>query len=162
MPIAAFAAPTVTVCNSAWLKIILLLRKQITGAAYGQHAARVLGFVGCALLCALCALVPWLGPGPWLLITLGLAGAGALGVFPLYHAFTQDISSAHQGKITGMAGVAGWLIPAGFQTLFGKLADSTGSFDLGLALAGFLPLLAVIPLWLIWKPVSEPSSSQVH
>ena len=115
------------------------------------HSARVMVFAGCAVLCAACVLVPWLGKGWLLLAVLALAGAGALGVFPLYHAFTQDISSEHQGKITGVAGVVAWLVGGRIQKLFGQLADSTGSFDLGLALAGFLPLLAVVPLWLFWK-----------
>jgi ACS family hexuronate transporter-like MFS transporter len=115
------------------------------------HAARVLVFVGCAILCAACLLVPWLGKGGLLLAVLSLAGAGALGVFPLYHAFTQDISSEHQGKITGLAGVAAWLVPAQIQKLFGVLADRLGSFDLGLALAGLLPMIAAIPLWLFWE-----------
>jgi MFS family permease len=125
---------------------------------FSVHAARVLVFAGCALLTAGCALVPWLSKGWLLLLVLAVAGAGALGVFPLYHAFTQDISGEHQGKITGVAGVAAWLVPAQIQRLFGVLADRTGSFDLGLALAGFLPLLAVVPLWWFWKNVPEPQS----
>jgi ACS family hexuronate transporter-like MFS transporter len=96
----------------------------------------------------------------WLARQLSLAGAGALGVFPLYHAFTQDISASHQGKITGVAGVAAWLVPAQIQKLFGVLADRTGSFDLGLALAGFLPLLAVIPLWLFWNRSEKSGVNQ--
>jgi ACS family hexuronate transporter-like MFS transporter len=115
------------------------------------HTARTLVFAACGALCALCVAVPWLDRGWPLLAVLSLAGAGALGVFPLYHAFTQDISQEHQGKITGVAGVAAWLIPAQFQKLFGALADYTGSFDLGLAFAALLPLLAVVPLWLFWK-----------
>ena len=133
-------------CLAAGALAVWLARRHLS-----VHAARVLVFAACALLCAACVLVPWLGKGWMLLAVLSLAGAGALGVFPLYHAFTQDISSAHQGKITGVAGVAAWLIPAQIQKLFGWLADRTGSFDLGLALAGLLPLLAVIPLWLFWK-----------
>ena len=119
----------------------------------------MLVFGACALLCALCGLVPWLDRGWLLLGILSLAGAGALGVFPLYHAFTQDISAEHQGKITGVAGVAAWLVPAQIQKLFGMLADHTGSFDLGLAIAGFLPLLAVIPLWLFWGQSKTVASS---
>lgn len=115
------------------------------------HTARVLVFAGCALLTSACVLVPWLDRGWMLLGILALTGAGALGVFPIYHAFTQDISGEHQGKITGLAGVAAWLIPAQIQRLFGLLADRTGSFDLGLALAGLLPLVAVVPLWLLWN-----------
>jgi len=134
----------------------------LAGRWCSVHSARVLVFVGCALLCALCVLIPWLGPGPWLLVILATAGAGALGVFPLYHAFTQDISSAHQGKVTGLAGVSAWLCQAQIQKLFGILADRSGSFDLGLAVAGLLPLLAVIPLWSLWKPATTPTSTSAQ
>jgi ACS family hexuronate transporter-like MFS transporter len=121
------------------------------------HTARVVVFAGCAVLCAGCVVVPWLGQGWPLLAVLALAGAGALGVFPIYHAFTQDISAEHQGKITGLAGVAGWLLPAQIQKLFGRLADQTGSFDLGLVLACLLPLLATVALWLFWEKPARPS-----
>ncbi len=133
-------------CLAAGALAVWLARRHLS-----VHAARVIVFAGCAALCAACALVPRLGSGWPLLVVLALAGAGALGVFPLYHAFTQDISAEHQGKITGLAGVAAWVMPAQLQRLFGVLADRTGSFDLGLALAGLLPLLAVLPLWLLWK-----------
>ena len=139
-------------CLAAGALAVWLARRHLS-----VHAARVLVFAGCAVLCAACVLVPWLGQGWLLLAVLALAGAGALGVFPLYHAFTQDISSEHQGKITGVAGVAAWLVPAQLQKLFGLLADRTGSFDLGLALAGFLPLLAVVPLWLFWEKSKSSS-----
>jgi ACS family hexuronate transporter-like MFS transporter len=133
-------------CLAAGALAVWLAKKHLS-----VHDSRVVVFAGCALLTAVCVLVPWLGKGWVLLGVLSLAGAGALGVFPLYHAFTQDISGEHQGKITGIAGVAAWLVPAQIQRLFGVLADHTGSFDLGLALAGLLPLLAVIPLWLFWN-----------
>ena len=58
--------------------------------------------------------------------------AGALGVFPLYHTFTQDLSEHHQGKITGAAGVAAWILPAQAQLLFGLSADRLGTMDPGL------------------------------
>jgi MFS transporter, ACS family, hexuronate transporter len=122
------------------------------------HAARVVVFVACAGLCATCVLVPWLGKGWMLLGVLALAGAGALGVFPIYHAFTQDISGEHQGKITGLAGVVTWLVAGRMQTLFGRLADRTGSFDLGLVLASLLPVLAVIPIWLFWNKRNSSSA----
>jgi ACS family hexuronate transporter-like MFS transporter len=99
--------------------------------------------------------VPWLPKGPFLLVVMALVAAGALGVFPLYHAFTQDLPAEHQGKITGIAGVAAWLVPAQAQRLFGMLADRTGSFDAGLAVAGLLPLLALLPLAWWWKPAAE-------
>lgn len=116
------------------------------------HSARIAVFTLCGLLSALTVAVPFLDRGWALLVLLSAIGAGALGVFPIYHAFTQEISAEHQGKITGIAGVAGWVIPAQAQKIFGMLADRTGSFDTGLAYAGLLPLLAVIPLWLFWEP----------
>lgn len=114
------------------------------------NTARLLVFASCGVLCATCALTPWLGKGWPLLAVLLLAGAGALGVFPIYHAFTQDLSARHQGKITGLAGVAAWVIPAQAQKLFGALADRTHSFNYGLVLASFLPLIAALALGCGW------------
>lgn len=149
-----FAATDVG-CIAAGALAVWLAKRHLS-----VHASRVFVFAACGVLCAACVFVPLLGRGWLLLAVLALAGAGALGVFPLYHAFTQDISPEHQGKITGVAGVAAWLVPAQIQKLFGLLADRTGSFDLGLALAGFLPLLAVIPIWLFWKNTnSSPAKS---
>jgi ACS family hexuronate transporter-like MFS transporter len=121
------------------------------------HRAQLVVFAGCGVLCAATALTPLLGKGWGLSVVWLIAGAGALGVFPIYHAFTQDISSRHQGRITGLAGIAAWIIPAQAQTLFGRLADVTGSFDIGLVLAAFLPLLAAIPLWLFWERKDVPA-----
>lgn len=119
--------------------------------ALSVHAARVIVFAGCGAMCASCALTPLLDKGWGLLAVFLLAGAGALGVFPLYHAFTQDLSSRHQGKVTGIAGVVAWVLPAQAQKFFGALADRTHSFDQGLVLAAFLPLIVVLPLWLFWE-----------
>jgi ACS family hexuronate transporter-like MFS transporter len=117
---------------------------------YSVHGARSLTFLCCALLSGLTLLVAWLPKGPLLLICLLFVGAGALGAFPIYHALTQDISRHHQGKVTGIAGVAAWaLSPA--QTLFGRLVDRTGSFDLGFAIAGCFPLIAFLVLWKFWE-----------
>jgi ACS family hexuronate transporter-like MFS transporter len=125
----------------------------LAGRYLSVHGARLVVFAACAGLCTLASgLVPAAGGGWPLLALLALAGAGALGVFPLYHAFTQDISAEHQGRITGAAGVAGWLLPGFVQPLFGRLKDETGSFDRGLLWAGALPLAAAIAFWLFWKP----------
>lgn len=155
--------------NSAWFAaadigclVAGALATRLALRGVGVHRARMAVFAGCAALCAMTLLIPWLGKGALLLLVLALAAAGALGVFPLYHALTQDLPEEHQGKITGIAGVAGWLLPAQAQRWFGVLADRTGSFDLGLALAGVLPLVALVLLVLFWKPwarrTAEPRS----
>jgi MFS transporter, ACS family, hexuronate transporter len=149
----AWFAATDVGCLGAGAIAVWLAKRHLS-----VHAARIAVFAFCSALCATSVLVPWLGKGWPLLAVLALIGAGALGVFPIYHAFTQDISAEHQGKITGLAGIVTWIAAGQVQRLFGMLADRTGSFDLGLALAGFLPVLAVVPLWLFWNRPNATSS----
>lgn len=112
--------------------------------------ARILVFAACGLLVTVSALAPLLSSAPALMAVLMIAGAGALGVFPIYHAFTQDISGRRQGRITGIASVAAWILPAWAQRGFGWLADTTGSFTAGFIAAAFLPLLAALILAVGW------------
>ncbi len=119
--------------------------------------ARCIGFFCCAMLAALALFVLVL-PKSWLLLAaLLFVGAGALGVFGIYHAFTQDLTATRQGMVTGVAGVAAWsLSPA--HKYFGRLVDNTGSFDLGFAIAGCLPLVALICIWLFWnRGIEDPT-----
>ena len=139
-----FAAADVGCLAAGYLATRLAVR------GVGVHRARLVVFAGCAVLCAAAAMVPWLPKGAPLLVALALSAAGALGVFPLYHAFTQDLPERHQGKITGIAGVAAWLVPAQAQRLFGMLADRTGSFDTGIAVATLLPAAACLLLVAFW------------
>jgi MFS family permease len=112
--------------------------------------ARLITFLACAVMCLATFALPWLPHGWLLLAALLVAGAGALGVFPIYHAFTQDISHEHQGKITGIAGVAAWAFSPLAHRLFGQHIDRTQSFDQGLALASCLPLVAFLLLVFLW------------
>jgi MFS transporter, ACS family, hexuronate transporter len=112
--------------------------------------SRMLAFGVCAALSATALCIPFL-PASWLLLGLLLAvGAGALGVFPIYHAFSQDISAHHQGKITGIAGIAAWGFAPPAQKFFGRLVDTTKSFDAGFVVAGLLPLVALLVLLMFW------------
>ena len=116
--------------------------------------ARCIGFLCCAVMAATALFVMVLPKGWLLLATLLFVGAGALGVFGIYHAFTQDLTRTHQGMVTGVAGVAAWaLSPA--HKYFGRLVDKTGSFDLGFAVAGCLPLLALFCIWFFWNRRNE-------
>ncbi|MCA9138616.1 MAG: MFS transporter [Planctomycetales bacterium] len=120
--------------------------------------ARLLMFSACAGLCLTMLALPLLPKG-WILLTVLLfGGAGALGMFPLYHAFTQDISGKHQGKVTGIAGVTAWFLVPPAQKLFGRLVDVTGSYDTGLAAAACLPAAAAIILWTFWTDEPDEQS----
>ena len=112
--------------------------------------SRVTTFAVCCLLCLGLAAVPWLGSGPVLLAVLLVAGAGALGLFPIYYSFTQDISRHHQGLVTGVASFFAWVASARFQKLFGRLADETQSFSIGMAAAGVVTLLALVAWAVLW------------
>lgn len=114
------------------------------------HGARLTAFAACAVMSALSLTVPLLGKGWLLLLVFLVIGAGALGVFPIYHSLTQDLSAHHQGKVTGIASVAAWAFAPPAQKFFGRLVDRTGSFDLGFAIAGVLPLIALVVLWWLW------------
>jgi MFS transporter, ACS family, hexuronate transporter len=120
------------------------------------HRARSVSFLIAALMTAAAVLLPALSKGPLLLAVLLVMGAGALGLFPCYYAWSQEISRIHQGKISGLTGVSAWALSAPAQKLFGWIVDKTHSFDLGLMVAGLLPLLAIGLFTLLWK---EPSTS---
>jgi len=119
------------------------------------HRSRMVVFFACALLSATGLLIPLLPKGWPLLCVLLLVAAGSLGVFPVYHALTQDISAHHQGKVTGIAGIAAWGFAPPAQKFFGRIVDKTGSFDAGLAIAGCLPLIAFVVLLFFWNRRTE-------
>ena len=127
----------------------------LAGRGMCVYGARAAVFGLCAVLCGTGMLIPWMGAGAPLLLLLALMAAGALGVFPLYHAFTQELPSSFQGRITGVAGVIGWIAPAQAQQAFGWLADRTKSYDAGLALAGMLPCVALVLIGLFWETRSK-------
>ena len=114
------------------------------------HGSRSLVYLGCAVLAALTTTVLFLPKGWALLAVLLIVGMGALGVFPCYYALSQELTVEHQGKITGLTGVFAWAFSAPVHKYFGRLVDQTHSFDVGLAIAGWLPLLAFLALWLLW------------
>ena len=142
---AGWFAATDVGCLSVGAVVLWLTRRGMP-----VHRARLLMFAGCSLMCLTLVALPWLPRGWLLLAVLLISGAGALGVFPLYHAYTQEISGRHQGKITGFAGVAAWFLVPPAQKFFGRLVDTSGSYDHGLMAAAALPAGATILLWLFW------------
>ena len=87
-----------------------------------------------------------------------ISGAGALGIFPIYYSFAQDVSPRHQGKVTSIAATGGWLASSYAQPWFGWLEQRTGSYDLGIFLLSVLPILPLACLYYFWP--REPDARQ--
>ncbi|MSR53475.1 MAG: MFS transporter [Gemmataceae bacterium] len=118
------------------------------------HRARLLCFLGCTLLTTLSVLSALAPKGPLLIAVLYLMGFGALGLFPIYYALSQDISSKHQGKVTGTLSClnAGYL--AVLFPLQGLLIDNLQSFSLALGVVGVFPIVGLLALAFFWKKPS--------
>ena len=115
------------------------------------HQAKFLVFGVCSLLAALTSVAAALPQGWPLLGVLLLVGAGTLGLFPCYYSFTQEMSPRHVGTATGLLSTIAWLASAPLQKYYGRLVDQTGSFDLGLAILGWAPLVAFLTMLLLWR-----------
>ena len=120
--------------------------------------SRLVSFAGCAFLCSLLLVISFVKTGPVLLAIFLIAGAGTLGLFPIYYSLSQDISPSHQGKVAGITGVIAWSVSSPAAMFFGWLADSTESFNTGIAIAGSLPLLALLAVFLFWPREDSESS----
>jgi ACS family hexuronate transporter-like MFS transporter len=146
-------------CLGAGAASLWLVKRSFT-----VHGSRALVYGCCALLTSLTTVAAFLPRGWALLGMLLVVGAGALGLFPCYYSFTQELSTRHQGKVTGLLGLVAWVSSSYLQKLFGRLVDKTGSFDTGIALAGLLPLVGLVFLWLCWdRPgAAEPNPKPVR
>jgi ACS family hexuronate transporter-like MFS transporter len=120
------------------------------------HGSRVAVFALCTLLTTLSVVAAGLDAGPLLLVLLLVIGFGALGLFPNYYSFSQELSVRHQGKVTGLLGCINWLMVGLFQWLVGRSIKETESYDLGLTLAGLTPLVGLAVLVFFWGPSREP------
>lgn len=137
-------------CIGAGIVAVWLVRKGMS-----PHLSRMLVYLGASLLAALTTVAAMLPQGWPLLLTLLLVAAGTLGVFPCYYSFTQELSTTHMGRITGILSFIGWLASAPVQTLFGYVVDKTGSYDLNLAVLGWAPFFGLVAFWLLWPRQSE-------
>jgi len=129
------------------------------GASVHQSRVRVFGV--CAALIALTTVAAVLPKGLLLLGVLLIIAGASLGVFPIAYALKQDLAREHMGKITGLVAASAWLTSSPMQKVFGWLRDTTGSFKIGLAAVGWLPLIALALIILLWpkdRTGDEPPS----
>lgn len=127
-----------------------LVVKRLSMAGWPLHRARMATFQFCACLTALSTAAAVLPRGPLLLGVLLAIGFGALGLFPNYYSLTQELSTRHQGKVTGTLGFTTWVCTAAMQKLAGHRIDEKGSYAEGIFVVGLLPLVACAALLLLW------------
>lgn len=132
-------------CIAAGVGAAMLVKKGLS-----VQSSRVLIYLICSLLAALSTVAAFLPQGYLLLGVLLLVGAGSLGVFPCYYTFTQEYSSTHMGRVTGVLSCLGWLLSAPTHKLFGFVVDQTGSYDWNIAVLGWAPLSGLIAFLLLW------------
>ncbi|QVL33426.1 MFS transporter [Telmatocola sphagniphila] len=126
--------------------VTLLLSRR----GFAVHTSRMLVFFGCALLALLSVIAAFLPTGNLLLAVLLLIGFASLGLFPTYFSLSQEVSSRHQGKVTGSLGTINALFLAGLYPLQGWVVDWTRDYSQALIFAGIPPILAwcaVLGLW---------------
>jgi hypothetical protein len=143
--IAAYYVATDVGTLSAGFATLYLARRGLP-----VHHSRVVVFLACALLTTLSLVVAALPTGPLLLGVLLVIGFGALGLFPNYYSFSQEITVRHQGKVTGSLGCINWLVMALLHEAAGDSIKRTGNYAEGLAVAGVAPLVGLAALLLFW------------
>ena len=121
----------------------------LTWRGFTNHRARVRAFAACTALVPLSFAVPWLD-GWAMSVAVYAIGFGALGLFPTYFALSQELSAAHQGKVTGTLGFLNSLWMGGVYAVQGWAIDAAGKdYQPVLALAG-LPAVAALGALLVW------------
>ena len=127
------------------------LVRYLAARDWDVHRARVATYFLCALTTALSVAVAFLPKGPMLLAVLLFVGAGTLGLFPNYYAFSQDLSRRHQGKLTGVLSAITWSFTAVMQKTVGEHIEATKSYQIAIIGAGLAPLIAGIAIVVLWK-----------
>lgn len=118
---------------------------------FAVHTCRQVVFLGGCLLTLLSVAVAVLPAGPLLLGLLLVVAFGALGVFPPYYSFSQELTTRHQGKLTGTLGCTTWVVTAMMHPLVGRWLDQTRNYSAVVALAGLFPLVGFLALLLLWR-----------
>ncbi len=142
-------------CISAGLAV-----KWLAARHWNVHRARMFTFSICAVITALSTIASQLPPGPLLLATFLAIGFGALGLFPNFYSFAQELSTRHFGIVSGSLGFLTWVITSEMQERVGKVIDETQSYADGIFYIGLLPLAGCAALWLLWGRVTPGAAKE--
>jgi ACS family hexuronate transporter-like MFS transporter len=141
-------------CLSAGFATLRLARR-----GWAVHTSRMLVFSSCAALTTLSIVAAKLPAGGLLLAVLVVVAFASLGVFPNYYSFTQELSERHQGKVTGALGCICWLTMSLLHEVVGDVVKRTGTYSVGVAGAGLLPLIGVAVLAAFWGKETKTASA---
>ena len=136
------------------------LTRRLIMRGWSVFAARLVPFLAFALLTSLSVIVAQLSAGWALLALLLIVGFGALGLFPNYYSFSQELTARHQGKLTGTLGCINWIAMFIMQLLVGASIDATGSYADGIMLVGLAPLAGFLAAFLFWNWPKQPTEIQ--
>jgi ACS family hexuronate transporter-like MFS transporter len=117
----------------------------------GVHPARVLTFAGYAALTCSAVIVPSAGAGPGMLALLMAAGAGILGLHPLYYALAQELPARWLGVMSGLLSAGAWAVAGYVQTTLGERIEATKNYGTGFLAAGLAPAVALAVIVLFWR-----------
>jgi ACS family hexuronate transporter-like MFS transporter len=146
----------------------------LAGRGWGVHRGRMLLYGLSAAGCLLTVAVGLGASGPLLLAVLPLAGGAGLALFPLFYSFSQELSTRHQGKVTGTLSCLNWLGLAAFQALAGWMTtpadaatnpDARADYGPTFLLVAVLPLLSFLVVRLAWpreEGAGRPGGSGVE
>jgi ACS family hexuronate transporter-like MFS transporter len=131
------------------------LVKWLASRGVSVHGARMSAFLGCSLLTGLAIVAAFL-PATWLLLAALLCiGFGSLGQFPIYYAFSQDLSARRMGRVTGALSFLTWTATGLVNVPIGNWIDKTHSYSEVTFLAGVMPFLGFLALLVLWNGTRE-------
>ena len=145
----------------------------------GIFPSRFWVYLGCSLMTM--ASVPLaLIESPWVLFpSLLILGVGSLGLFPIYFAFSQDLTTNRQGILTGILAAWNWILLFLMQRFMGWAIQTSqdaevarlmalgmdgvealkhaihDAYPLKIAMTGMTPLAGALALWLVWPKSGE-------
>jgi ACS family hexuronate transporter-like MFS transporter len=123
----------------------------LTRGGIGVHRARVTVYAVAAMLTTLSIVIAIMPTGPLLLVLLLVLAFAALALFPSYYSFSQELTTQHQGKLTGVLGCATWLSAATMHLTVGTWIKETGAYGPAVAVAGLLPMIGLAALLTLWR-----------
>jgi ACS family hexuronate transporter-like MFS transporter len=161
------------VCTDLGALTAGFVTSKLIATGFSVHRGRMTVFFVCALLTLLSIPAALIGDGPLVLILLLVMGFGALGLFPNYYSFSQELSTRHQGKVTGTLGFICWAPMYFIQSGVGSWVQTTKAAFVaqGFALrdaewqayqpimiiAGIPPMIGFLALLVLWRTPRTPA-----